>query len=167
MGKIDSGMKRPLPLVLLAAFTLVSLTPPANVRGEEPKLEDLHKAFSEMLTDATFKGTWAPIAGGELGEEKDDGYKIVRVTKKKGYYWEFITRMNIRGTEIDFPMPIQVRFAGDTAVLILNDVPVGEGKTYSARVMIHNDVYAGSWWGVGGKGGTISGTISRGDGEKN
>ena len=157
-------MKRSL-LPVLAVFALTSFAFTSTLRGEEPKLEDLHKAFSEMLTDATFKGTWAPIAGGVLGDEKDDGYKIVSVSKKKGHIWEFITRMKIRGTEIDFPMPIEVRFAGDTAVLILNNVPVGEGKTYSARVMIHNDVYAGSWWGIGGKGGTISGTISRGDGE--
>ena len=154
-------MKFPTILPAIAVLAIFSSNLQLAAEESDTELESIHKKFSAMLTNATFKGTWAPIRDGELGEEKNDGYKIVSVSKKDGYMWEFITRMTIKGTEINFPMLFEVRFAGDTAVLVLDDVPVGEGKTYSARVMIHNDVYAGSWWGKGGKGGTISGTISR------
>lgn len=39
-----------------------------------------------------------------------------------------------------------VKFAGDTTVLILDNVRAGPGKAnWSARIMFHDDVYAGRW----------------------
>jgi hypothetical protein len=55
-----------------------------------------------------------------------------------------------------------VNFAGDAAVLVLDDVPVGDGKTWSARVMFHGDTDTGRWWNAQGNGGTVSGVIKRG-----
>jgi hypothetical protein len=56
-------------------------------------------------------------------------------------------------------LPCLLRFAGDAAVLALDDVPVGEGKAYSARILFHGDVYTGRWWGADGEGGLVSGTV--------
>ena len=142
---------------IIAVISLVFAgTSPAEKKGE-----DVEATFSAMLANATLKGSWAPISGGALGGEKDDGYKIVSATKKEGDIWIIVYRVDFDGKTIDFPMPVTVKFAGDVAVLILDNVPTASGSTYSARVMFHNDVYAGSWWGKGEKGGTISGTISR------
>ena len=58
-----------------------------------------------------------------------------------------------------------VKWAGDTAVMILDEVATGGGKSYSARVMFHNDRYAGSWWGKNQEGGLLSGSIRRPDGD--
>ena len=63
-----------------------------------------------------------------------------------------------------FPISATVKFAGDTAILILDDVRAGPGgANWSARVMFHDDVYAGRWWETSNKehGGTIAGTITR------
>jgi hypothetical protein len=49
-------------------------------------------------------------------------------------------------------------------VLILDDARAGPGKAnWSARILFHDDVYAGRWWETANKehGGTISGTITR------
>jgi hypothetical protein len=118
-------------------------------------------AFANSLKDATLKGTWAPIAGNRLGAEKDDSYQVVRAEQKEGDRWVIVWKVQIQGRTIEYPLPSVVKFAGDSAVLILDDVPTGDGKVWSARVLFHGDSYAGRWWGKDGKGGTVSGTITR------
>src|SRR5262245_62051252 len=126
---------------------------------------DVEAKFVAMLKNATLKGTWAPVAGGQLGKEKgDDSYKIARVEKGEGGKWSVVSVFNYQGKEMQFPIPCTVKFAGDTAVLILDNVRAGPGKAnWSARVMFFDDVYAGRWWETANKehGGTIAGTITR------
>src|SRR5262245_874611 len=79
--------------------------------------------FIAMLTNATLKGSWAPVAGGQLGKEKgDDSYQIARVEKGDGDQWKVVSVVNFQGREMQFPIPCSVKFAGDTTVLILDNV---------------------------------------------
>ena len=100
-----------------------------------------------------------------MGKEKgDDNYKIARVEKGEGGKWSVVSVFNFQGKEMQFPIPCTVRFAGDASVLILDNVRAGPGNAnWSARVMFHDDVYAGRWWETTNKehGGTIAGTITR------
>ncbi len=153
-------MRKLLQVVsLLFVFALTS----ACVRAQgEPEME---VKFIAMLKNSTLKGTWAPIQRGELGaEKKDDSYRIVRVEKKEGDMWTIVSLYEYRGKQVEYPMAASVKFAGDTAVLILNNVRAGRGQAnWSARVMFHDDVYTGRWWETDNRehGGTVSGTISR------
>lgn len=133
----------------------------ANAQGEE----GVEAKFIAMLKNATLKGTWAPIMKGGLGGERgDDQYKISRVEKKEDGKWSVVSKFKIRDREVEFPISASVKFAGDTAVLILDNVKAGpDNANWSARVMFHDDVYAGRWWETAKPehGGTIAGTISR------
>src|SRR6186713_1702424 len=126
---------------------------------------DVEAKFIAMLKDATLKGTWAPVSQGRLGNEKgDDSYRIARVEKGEGGKWTVYSIFNVRDRQMEFPISCSVKFAGDTAVLILDDVRAGPGKAnWSARVMFHDDVYTGRWWETNNRehGGTIAGTITR------
>jgi len=126
---------------------------------------DVEAKFVAMLKNATLKGTWAPVAQGRLGSEKgDDSYRIARVEKGEGDKWTVVSIFKFRDREMEFPISCSVKFAGDTAVLILDNVRAGPGKAnWSARVMFHDDVYAGRWWETANveHGGTIAGTITR------
>ena len=126
---------------------------------------DVEAKFVAMLKNATLKGTWAPDSQGKLGNERDDrGYRIARVEKQSDGNWSIVSVFKIQGREIEFPIAASVKFAGDTAVLILNDVKAGPGKAnWSARILIFDDVYTGRWWETANKehGGTIAGTIER------
>lgn len=120
--------------------------------------------FVAMLKNATLKGTWAPVQQAQLGaSRKDDGYRIARVEKKEGDKWSLVYLVTYQGKEFEYPMPVTVKFAGDTAVLILDNVRAGRDKAnWSARVMFHENVYTGRWWETGNKehGGTIEGVIT-------
>ena len=126
---------------------------------------EVEAKFIAMLKNATLKGTWAPVQKGKLGgEHSDDNYRIARVVKSAGDKWSIVSVFTMRDKEIEFPIPSSVKFAGDTAVLILDDVRAGQGNAnWSARVMFHDDVYAGRWWETKNRehGGTIAGTITR------
>jgi hypothetical protein len=126
---------------------------------------DAEARFIAMLKGATLQGTWAPIQQGRLGAEKgDDTYRIARVEKVEDGAWSIVSVFNVRDREVEFPIRAEVKFAGDTAVLILDNVRAGGGSAnWSARVMFHDDVYAGRWWETEDPehGGTIAGTITR------
>ncbi|MFM7071957.1 MAG: hypothetical protein ACKO38_09225 [Planctomycetota bacterium] len=126
---------------------------------------DVEAKFIAMLNNATLKGTWAPVQQGKLGGERgNDSYRIARAAKSSDGKWTIVSVFAVGDRQIEFPIAASVKFAGDTAVLILDNVRAGPGKAnWSARVMFHDDVYAGRWWETGNKdhGGTIAGTIAR------
>ncbi|WP_417377313.1 hypothetical protein [Gimesia maris] len=157
-------MKPNLPRAL--TFLLICVTFPfcgtnASAQGDD----NMATRFSATLKNATLKGSWAPVQEGRLGNERnDDGYRIARVEHKEGDEWSVVSIFKINDQQLEFPIPAKVRFAGDTAVLILDNIRAGRGKAnWSARVMFHEDVYAGRWWETGNKehGGTIAGTVTR------
>lgn len=127
--------------------------------------DGMEAKFTAALKNATLKGTWAPVQQGKIGDDRGDGgYRIARVEKKDGDNWSIVSVFKFNDQEIEFPIPAKVKFAGDTAILILDNTRAGRGKAnWSARVMFHEDVYAGRWWETDNKehGGTIAGTIVR------
>jgi hypothetical protein len=127
--------------------------------------KEVEAKFIAMLKNATLQGTWAPVQQGQLGAEKgNDRYRIARAEKSEGGKWSIVSLFTVGGRQVEFPIPATVKFAGDTTVLILDNVRAGPGKAnWSARVMFHDDVYTGRWWETANRehGGTIAGTITR------
>jgi hypothetical protein len=116
--------------------------------------------FQELLANSTLEGRWAPINDGALGEEKQDKYTIVSATKVRGDSWVITARMKFGEKEVAIPFPVEVKWAGDTPVIVVDNLPTPGGRTYSARVLFYEKTYAGSWTG-GGKAGLLSGIISK------
>lgn len=149
-----------IQFILTLLVTLV-LTSHGLAQGDS----DIESKFIAMVKNSTLKGTWAPVTGGQLGsEKKDEAYRIVRAEKKEGDKWVIVSLFEFKGQQVEYPIQAMVKFAGDTAVLILDNVRAGPGKAnWSARVMFHDDVYTGRWWESSNRehGGTISGTVSR------
>ena len=148
---------RPLLLALAIAFSSIAVFGQGNV--------DTEAKFFATLKNATLKGTWAPVHQGQLGsEKKDEGYRILRAEKKDNDKWSIVSLFEFQGRQIEYPIPAVVRFAGDSAVLILDNVQAGPGKqNWSARILFHENVYTGRWWETENKehGGTIAGTITQ------
>lgn len=132
----------------------------AAAKPDKPKAtpEELETRFKTTLTKATFSGRWCMIKDGKLGPEKEDKYTILGVSKVGGDVWLVHARIQYGGKDITAPVPVQVKWAGDTPVLILDNVGVPGSGTYSARVLVHEKAYAGTWTG-GDHGGLMSGII--------
>src|SRR5262245_6900058 len=105
---------------------------------------DVEAKFIAMLKNAVLKGSWAAVQKNQLGADKGgDSYRIARAEKAADGKWSIVSQVNYNGRQIEFPIAASVKFAGDTAVLILDNVKAGPGgANWSARVMFFDDVYA-------------------------
>ena len=150
-----------LLLVLCLLFPwLAPAQSPSAPPSAKPTREELETRFQATLAKATFTGRWSLIEKGQPGLEKEDKYTILGVSKVGGEVWLIHARIQYGGKDITAPIPVKVRWAGDTPVIVVEDVGVpGSGK-YSARVLLHQDTYAGTWSG-GAVRGLMSGVITR------
>jgi hypothetical protein len=121
--------------------------------------EQLEATFKAMLTRATMSGRWCSVKDGKLGPEKEDKYNIVSASKVNGSKWIISARIQLNKKEMVVPIPVEVKWAGDTAVLIVDKLQYPGGGTYSARVLFYEHTYAGTWSG-GDHGGLISGVVT-------
>lgn len=147
-----------------AARPTDSQTPPSPEKPK-PVREELEAKFKNTLTQATLSGRWCSIEHGQLGPEKKDKYIINSATKMGGDVWLITARIQYGTKDILAPIPVQVKWAGDTPVITVDKIGVPGIGEYSARVLIYEKTYAGTWSG-GDHGGLLSGVITNNNEEK-
>ena len=119
---------------------------------------DLEKKFQETMTGVTLVGYSTRLnKPGISGEER---YIIESVSKMTGDLWLFRARLHFGSHDLPLPIPINVKWAGDTPVITLTDVSIPGLGTYTARVLIYRDQYAGTWSGKN-EGGQMFGRVVR------
>src|ERR1043166_7592848 len=134
---------------------------PPNTAPEKPKQtqEELELAFKTTLTKATLTGRWCLVQDGKLSQEKEDKYTITGVSKIGGDMWLIHARIQYGKKDVTAPVPVQVKWAGDTPVIVVDKIPIPGSGTYSARLLIYEKTYAGTWSG-GDHRGLMSGLIT-------
>jgi hypothetical protein len=133
------------PLVLVLLLTGCSKKPAALSDSQR------EQRFQEMISGVTLVGHSTMLnKEGLSGEEQ---YRIDKVSKLGGDTWLFQTRLKYHDREIPVPIPLTVLWAGDTPVITLTDLSIPGVGTYTARVILYKDQYAGTWSGsnVGGQ----------------
>jgi hypothetical protein len=123
--------------------------------------EALEAKFKATLTEAVMTGRWCMLKDGKLGPDKDEKYTITGVEKTGDSEWTISARIQYGSLDFVAPVPVKVKWAGDTPVIIVDNVGFPGTAKYSARVMIFGDTYAGTWSG-GEHGGLMHGVITRG-----
>jgi hypothetical protein len=119
----------------------------------------LEAALSKMLSGATLEGSFTSTGRGsdpsKLSREK---YTLGEVKKLVGDVWQFPARIQYGGKDITLPIVLPIRWAGDTPVVTVDDLPLPGFGTVSARVMFFEGHYAG-YWKHGDHGGNMFGVI--------
>jgi hypothetical protein len=151
--------------LLLASAQLAILPLPAAGEAAGPDAEKaaltaLESTLVATLQEATLIGRWHPVANGEVGAERSDRYSIAGAEKVADDRWIIRARLSPAMPDLVIPVPLRIEWAGDSAVLIVDNFGLPDANPYSARVLIHGDAYAGTWSG-GGMAGLISGVIVR------
>ena len=131
--------------------------PAADAPADQAALDE---SFKKALTGATLSGRWRTVEGGKLGEEGEEKYTIQSVAKAGADLWIVVARIQYGGKDVSIPVPVRVKWAGDTPVISVTDAGLPGLGTYTARVMVYRDVYTGAWFGPG-HGGLLSGAILR------
>lgn len=123
-----------------------------------PSTSELEAKFIATFTNATLTGRACSVKDGQLGPDKEDTYTVVSIAKTSGDNWTITARISRDGNSFDVPLPIKVQWAGDAPVLIIENLAFGGQRTYSARVLVYDNAYAGTW-SAGDHGGLVNGVI--------
>ena|SRR5215510_2967052 len=143
----------------LFPFLLVVLLAGCSKRPPSTNEAQRNQNFEQMMTGVTLVGHSTRFdQEGVSGEER---YAIDKVSKLAGETWMFQTRLKYGSHEIPVPIPLQIQWAGDTPVITMTDLAIPGVGTYTARVLLYRNQYAGTWSG-GSVGGQVFGKIVRG-----
>jgi hypothetical protein len=125
-----------------------------------PTQEQLEAKFQKMLTKAYLRGRWSPVDAAGLGPEKqEDKYEIISAAKVKDDQWVINAKMKYGKNEFVMPVPVRVKWSGETPMLIVDKLSMGPDRSYSARVLFFDGMYSGSWNSASGYGGVLYGVV--------
>lgn len=134
-------------------------------RQSTPSAEEERNAkFKAAIDGVTLQGNMRGL--GKDTMSKGEKFVIEKVTRVMGDTWLFQMRFQYGDHDVPVPIPMRVNWAGDTPVLTLTDVPVPGFGTYTARVLIYGEQFAGMWSSQKGHGGQVFGKVVRGSGVK-
>lgn len=128
--------------LLLALMILSTLS---CSKRADPTAVQLEKDFEQMMAGCTLVGhSMQSNREGLSGEER---YEIAKATKVSGDTWLLQSTMKIGGKQWPLPLPVTIKWAGDTPVITVTDLAIPGMGSYTARVVLYRDQYAGTWSG--------------------
>jgi hypothetical protein len=118
-------------------------------------------AFAEMLRGATLEGSFtSTAAGGDPAKLSRDKYTLGDVRKVGPNVWLIPARIQYGEHDVTLPITVPIQWAGDTPVIVVDNLGLPRFGTVSARVMFFADHYAG-YWEHGEHGGHLFGVVHR------
>src|SRR5262249_28525045 len=131
----------------------------AQEKSDKPDRAALEKQFAEKMSNAKMVGSWS--LWGKEDKPMSDKYTLGKVTHIEGDNWTFEARIQYGKIDTSYPVPVQVKWAGDTPVITVDKLTIPLLGKFSARVVIDGDHYAATWDG-GDHGGYMWGKVIKG-----
>ena len=122
----------------------------------------------KMLSGATLDGNFTMSDAGAAESKQDasklthDKYTLGEVKKLDGKQWLIPARIQYGDHDFTVPLTLPIEWAGDTPVIIVENVGLPGLGGVSARVMFFADHYAG-FWQHGTRSGNLFGVIRHED----
>ena len=147
--------------VLNVAVTAIGQEPAASLAKPKaaPTEAERFAALEKSLTGATLVGNFT-VTGQAKTDLNEERYELQSVRHLEGQLWLFQARIRYGEHDVTLPLTLPVRWAGDTPVICVDNMGFPGLGTYTARVMIYADHYAGFWSG-GDQGGHLFGVVQR------
>lgn len=144
-----------VPAVLIAGAGLLLAAADAPV---EPTRAERDEAFKRLVTNVRLAGNFT-LDGDEPAKLRQEEYLITGAVKLgDGDLWALTSRIRYGDVDITVPVPVQVIWAGKTPVITVDGVSIPGLGTFSARVLLDQTRYAGTW-SHDAKGGHLFGVI--------
>jgi len=119
------------------------------------------EAFKSLVTNVRLIGNFTIDGGEDPGQLRREEYAITGAMKLgNGDYWALTSRIKYGDVDLTVPVPVQVKWAGNTPVITVDSVKIPGLGTFSARVLLDGARYAGTW-NHDAKGGHLFGVIER------
>jgi hypothetical protein len=157
-----------LPAAIVACGLAALLPPHAPLSADDapaatskesatPSREKLIAELEKTLTDATLVGHYT-VSGDHPEPPTDERYDLGEVKDLDDDLWSIEVRIRYRDKDVKLPIVVPIRWAKDTPMICVDDLAIPALGTYTARVMIYRDHYAGFWTGHG-HGGHLYGMV--------
>jgi hypothetical protein len=147
---------------------LISTMLPFAAFSEEPPVptpQELIKKLEQDLTNVKLIGRYS-VSGKEDQSPKPEEYTITSALKlPDGDTWVLKARIKYGDKDMTVPIPLDIKWAGDTPVITLTNLTIPQLGTFSARVVIYEGRYAGTWQ-HGKVGGHLFGRIEKVEADK-
>lgn len=154
-----------LPLSFVFIFLSAAIAQEPAKPAAPPDRAAWEKKFAETMSGAVMVGSFTTTSGQGAGNgPKEEKYTLGKVEKLQNDYWVFNVRIQYGEKDSTLPLPLKVEWAGDTPVITLTNQPVPGFGTFTSRVLIYDDHYAGFWEGAN-HGGHLFGRITHPDAE--
>ncbi|MFO0901968.1 MAG: hypothetical protein U0939_03145 [Pirellulales bacterium] len=156
-------------LALLASFLLLPSTshadePPAAPATKPASREELIKKFEQAMSGVKLIGQFT-VVGKETPPAKEE-YTILSCQKMpEGDLWLLQARIKYGANDLTVPLPLEIKWAGSTPVITLDNFTIPGLGTFNSRVLFDGNTYAGTW-SHGKVGGHLFGTIEKLPAEK-
>ena len=161
--------------VVFAGMTLIEfafITPPVFAQNkavnpsDQAQVAELNLKLAAYLTGSRWEGHFT-ITGKDLSPTKET-YEIIKAEKaEEGDFWNLVARIKYGDNDLTQPLPpIEIKWAGRTPVITVDQVTVLNLGTFDARVVIRKGTdgrpgkYAGTW-SHDNIGGHLFGSITR------
>ena len=132
----------------------------SNAQQAVAKVPEKFAALAKSLSGATLVVHF-DMSGTEKDTDlKQERYELTNVRHVKDDQWLFMARIQYGEHDMTLPLTLPVHWAGDTPIISIDKMPIPSLGTYTARVMIYSDHYAGFWSG-GDHGGHLFGIVER------
>ena len=106
---------------------------PTLLAAQTVSLNPLEQDFKDSLSGAAMEGQSS--RDGKEGASPDK-YNIEKVEKTGGDNWTFHVKLSFNGQAMVVPIPLEVKWAGDTPVITVTDKGYPGMGTYTARVVV-------------------------------
>ncbi|MFN5076866.1 MAG: hypothetical protein ACK5MO_14830 [Planctomyces sp.] len=91
-------------------------------------------------------GTFTVDGQNDSDPLKPERYEIESAVKASGDLWVFTVRIKYGKLDTKLPVTVPLLWAGETPMVSLTNASIpGLGEGFSARVLFHEDRYAGTW----------------------
>ncbi|MDP6409775.1 MAG: PQQ-binding-like beta-propeller repeat protein [Planctomycetota bacterium] len=157
-------MSHPPAPVRLALLLCALGAGPVWGRQESAMVERAEReaTFARLMSGAKLVGSFTASDAPPGSAPQSDGYTLGAVSKVEGSESSWRFEASLAYGESRFPMAlvVEVLWAGDTPVITVEDMAIPFMGSFEARVVIHDDQYAGTWSGAGHSG-QLFGVIER------
>jgi hypothetical protein len=136
---------------------------PARADESEKLTPAQEKQYSELessLSESVLVGQFT-VTGKETTNLTPERYELISVKHIGDGNWMFVARIQYGEHDVKIPITLPIKWAGDTPVITVDKMPFPGLGTYTARVMIYEDHYAGFWSGAD-HGGHLFGVVEHG-----
>jgi len=129
-----------------SSVLLLLLPSLAAVPAVADELTPREQAFTTQMENCVLVGTFTVDGQTDGDPLKPERYEIESAVKASGDLWVFTVRIKYGKLDTKLPVTVPLLWAGETPMVSLTNASIpGLGEGFSARVLFHEDRYAGTW----------------------